>query len=57
MIICRMFDFKKLCCFEYLFFFLDMWCVCRGGKSLEEIVEFGKWVIENMGVLLLFCYI
>lgn len=53
MIICRIFDLKKLCCFEYLFFFLDMWCVCRGREKFRRNCGVWKMGYRKYGCIII----
>lgn len=48
-----MFDFKKLCCFEYLFFFLDMWCVCRGREKFRRNCGVWKMGYRKYGCIII----
>lgn len=57
MITCRAFDLKNHVVLNIYSLFQICGALAEEGKSLEEIVEFGKRVTENMGALLSLCHI
>lgn len=57
MITCRAFDLKNHVVLNIYSLFQICGALAEEGKGLEEIVEFGKRVTENMGALLSLCHI